>query len=95
MLYILALGALPTTELHPSIQETFAGPLCDDSVELVIDGQYFGKRWSSTLFKNAQQYLNCTGQIVFRREALGVDIVTLIDSRRHASFLNYRTICRS
>lgn len=63
MLYILALGALPTTELHPSIQKLLPD-LCDDSVELVIDGQYFGKRWKHAV-RNAQQYLKRTGQIVF------------------------------
>lgn len=63
ILYILARAEMPTTELHPRIQKLLPD-LCDDSVELVIDGQYFGKRWKHAV-RNAQQYLKRTGQIVF------------------------------
>ena len=67
MLYILALGALPTTELHPSIQ-SFCRTCVTILWELVIDGQYFGKRWKHAVqmrssISNAQAKLFSTGSV--------------------------------
>jgi len=63
ILYALAASPMSTVELHPKVQKLLPD-LCDDSVELVIDGQYFGKRWKHAV-RNAQQYLKRNGQIVF------------------------------
>jgi len=63
ILYVLALGPLPTKDLHPRIQRLLPD-LCDDSTELVINGQYFGKKWKHSV-RNAQQYLKRSGQIQF------------------------------
>jgi hypothetical protein len=63
ILYALTASPLSTIELHPKVQ-TLLPDLCDDSVELIINGQQFGKRWKHAV-RNAQQYLKRTGQIVF------------------------------
>lgn len=63
LLYALAATPLSTVELHPKVQKLLPD-LCDDSVELVINGQQFGKRWKHAV-RNAQQYLKRSGQIVF------------------------------
>jgi phosphatidylserine/phosphatidylglycerophosphate/cardiolipin synthase-like enzyme len=55
IIYVLSRGALPTSELHPRIQKLLP-ELCNDDVELVIDGQRFGKRWKHDV-RNAQQFL--------------------------------------
>ena len=44
ILYALAATPLSTVELHPKVQKLLPD-LCDDSVELVINSQHFGKRW--------------------------------------------------
>ena len=63
IMYALAQGPLKTDELHPRVQSLLPD-LCDDNVELVINGQRFGKRWKHAV-RNAQQYLKRTGQIAF------------------------------
>jgi hypothetical protein len=63
IIYSLSLGPLPTRELHPKIQHLLPD-LCDDSTELVIDGQFFGKKWKHAV-RNAQQYLKRIGKISF------------------------------
>ncbi len=63
ILYALAASPMSTVELHPKVQKLLPD-LCDDSVELVIDGQHFGKHWKHAV-RNAQQYLKRNGQIVF------------------------------
>lgn len=63
ILYALATSPMSTAELHPRIQRLLPD-LCDDSVELVIGGEHFGKRWKHAV-RNAQQYLKGSGQIVF------------------------------
>jgi PLD-like domain len=63
ILYLLSLGPLPTKELHPRIQNLLPD-LCDDSSELIINGQHFGKKWKHSV-RNAQQYLKRTSQIKF------------------------------
>lgn len=63
ILYVLAASPLSTVELHPKVQKILPD-LCNDSVELVINGQHFGKRWKHSV-RNAQQFLKRSGQIVF------------------------------
>ena len=67
MLYFLAKkGSLSTQELHSFIQPMHPD-ICDDSVDRVIDGQHFGKRWKH-LVRDAQQYLKRRGLIKLERE---------------------------
>jgi len=54
-------GPLRTEELHPLIQALHP-ELCDDSVERIIDGVRFGRRWKH-MVRNAQQYLKRNGLI--------------------------------
>ena len=62
VLYLLAkYGPMPTTELHPRVQATHPD-LCDDSVDRVIDGQRFGKKWKHAI-RTAQQHLKKQGRI--------------------------------
>lgn len=63
ILYSLSLGPLPTNQLHPRVQSLLPD-LCDDSKELVINGQFFGKKWKHAV-RNAQQYLKRVGRISF------------------------------
>jgi PLD-like domain len=57
--YVLSAGPLSTSELHPRIQKLLPD-LCNDKVELVINGQHFGKRWKHDV-RNAQQFLKRQG----------------------------------
>lgn len=67
IIYLLRkMGPLSTRELHPLIQDIHPD-ICDDSVDRVINGQHFGKRWKH-LVRNAQQHLKQRGQIFFRDE---------------------------
>ena len=52
-----------TEELHPLVQ-LLHPDLCDDSVDRVIDGEHFGKKWKHYV-RNAQQYLKRHGEIRF------------------------------
>lgn len=61
ILYLLARKPMSTTELHPLIQSIHPD-LCDDSVDRVIDGKHFGKKWKHAV-RTAQQHLKKTGQI--------------------------------
>ena len=63
IIYALSQGPIPTEQLHPRVQ-TLLPDLCDDEIELVINGQRFGKRWKHAV-RNAQQYLKRSGQIEF------------------------------
>lgn len=49
-------GAPQTTPTIGREVQRLLPDLCDDTEELVINGQHFGKRWKRTL-QNAQQYL--------------------------------------
>jgi phosphatidylserine/phosphatidylglycerophosphate/cardiolipin synthase-like enzyme len=66
ILYALAQAPLTTEQLHPRVQ-TLLPDLCNDAVELVINGQRFGKRWKHSV-RNAQQYLKRLGKIAFDGE---------------------------
>lgn len=48
-------GPLSTPELHRFIQDIHPD-ICDDSIDRIIDGQHFGKKWKH-LVRSAQQYL--------------------------------------
>jgi hypothetical protein len=61
--FLLAKGPLRTEEMHPVIQ-LLHPDLCDDSVERVIDGVHFGKKWKHYV-RNAQQHLKRQGEIHF------------------------------
>jgi phosphatidylserine/phosphatidylglycerophosphate/cardiolipin synthase-like enzyme len=54
-------GPLKTTEQHPLIQAIHPD-LCDDSVDRVIDGEHFGKKWKHAV-RTAQQRLKGEGRI--------------------------------
>lgn len=62
ILYLLAKhGSMSTAELHPRIEAMHAD-LCDNSVDRVIDGKHFGKKWKHAV-RTAQQQLKKRGQI--------------------------------
>ena len=62
IVYILEkMGPLTTRELHEFIQPIHPD-ICDDSIDRVINGQYFGKRWKH-LVRSAQQHLKQQGFI--------------------------------
>lgn len=54
-------GPLGTEQLHPFIQSIHPD-LCDDSVDRVIDGKRFGKKWKHAV-RTAQQMLKKKGTI--------------------------------
>ncbi len=64
ILYLLKeKGPLTTQELHPLVQALHP-ELCDDTVDRIIDGKSFGKRWKH-MVRNAQQYLKRLGKITY------------------------------
>ena len=64
ILYILNKhGALATADLHPMIQQ-INPDLCDDTIDRVIGGVHFGKKWKHYV-RNAQQSLKRQGLIEF------------------------------
>jgi hypothetical protein len=62
VLYLLQhRGPLTTRQLHPLLKAIHPD-LCDDSIDRVIDGVHFGKRWKHYV-RNAQQYLKRKGMV--------------------------------
>jgi len=61
--YLLSKGPMKTADLHPLIQKMHPD-LCDDSIDRVIDGVNFGKKWKH-LVRSAQQALKREGRIEF------------------------------
>lgn len=61
ILYLLAQRPLLTVELHPLIQR-LQPDLCDDSIDRVIEGVHFGKKWKHHV-RSAQQFLKRHGRI--------------------------------
>ncbi|MEW6360156.1 MAG: phospholipase D-like domain-containing protein [Planctomycetota bacterium] len=57
-------GAMSTQELHPLIQDIHPD-ICDDTIDRVINGQHFGKKWKHFI-RNAQQSLCKSGKIYLR-----------------------------
>ena len=54
-------GPLTTRHLHPLVQMEVPW-LCDDSVDRVIEGRHFGKRWKHQV-RSAQQHLKAAGLV--------------------------------
>jgi hypothetical protein len=64
ILYLLKQhGSLTTSQLQPLVKDLLSD-MCDDSLDRVIDGVHFGKRWKH-MVRNAQQHLKHRGQIGF------------------------------
>ncbi len=61
LLYLLRRGPRRTTDLHRLIQLTHPD-LCDDSVDRIIDGVHFGKKWKHYV-RTAQQHLKRRGLV--------------------------------
>lgn len=61
--YLLSKGPLRTIELHPLIQQIHPD-LCDDTIDRVIDGVSFGKKWKHHV-RTAQQALKREGKISY------------------------------
>ncbi|HWP84019.1 MAG TPA: phospholipase D-like domain-containing protein [Terriglobia bacterium] len=61
ILFLLAKGPLTTSALHPLIQRLHPD-ICDDTVDRIIDGVHFGKKWKHHV-RNAQQFLKRQGRI--------------------------------
>jgi PLD-like domain len=64
--YLLSKRPLQTTELHPLIQQIHPD-LCDNSVDRVIEGVNFGKKWKHHV-RTAQQALKREGRISYDGE---------------------------
>lgn len=60
--YLLQKRPMKTTELNRAIQRIHPD-LCDDTVDRVIDGQHFGKKWKHGV-RMAQVFLRRRGDIV-------------------------------
>lgn len=67
VIYILKKrGSLSTSKLNPLIQSIHPD-ICDDSIDRVIEGQHFGKKWKH-LARSAQQSLKRKGLIYLKDE---------------------------
>lgn len=60
-------GRLTTEELHQYISDIHPD-LCDDSVDRIIDGKHFGKKWKHAV-RSAQQQLKQKNLVVYDGEA--------------------------
>lgn len=63
ILFLLRAGPVRTVDLHPQIKRMHPD-LCDDSVDRIIDGERYGKKWKH-LVRTAQQMLKRDGLIEF------------------------------
>jgi len=61
ILHLLRQGPMRTVEMHKSIQQIHPD-LCDDSIDRIIDGQHFGKKWKHGV-RTAQVFLRRRGDI--------------------------------
>ena len=59
--YLLKGDQLSTQQMHDRVQRIHPD-LCDDSIDRVINGVHFGKRWKH-MVRNAQQFLKKDGRI--------------------------------
>jgi hypothetical protein len=57
-------GPMTTRQLHPIIASIHSD-LCDDTIDRVIDGQHFGKKWKHAV-RTAQQHLKKNGFITLK-----------------------------
>lgn len=64
ILYLLRSGPMTTVELETRIKEIHPD-ICDDSIDRVINGQRFGKKWKHAV-RNAQQFLKRRAEIIFQ-----------------------------
>jgi phosphatidylserine/phosphatidylglycerophosphate/cardiolipin synthase-like enzyme len=64
ILHLLRRGPARTTELHEMVRRIHTD-LCDDSVDRVIRGQHFGKKWKHAV-RTAQVFLRRRGDIELR-----------------------------
>ncbi|HUT28616.1 MAG TPA: phospholipase D-like domain-containing protein [Sedimentisphaerales bacterium] len=64
ILYLLGRRPMSTQDLHPLVQRIHPD-LCDDTVDRVIDGKHFGKKWKHGV-RTAQQHLKKEGLIELR-----------------------------
>ena len=63
LLFLLERGPLATRDIHPLVQQIHPD-ICDDAIERVIDGVYFGKKWKHHV-RSAQQALVRQAKIRF------------------------------
>lgn len=71
ILYLLKQhGPLTTIQLHPMIAAIHP-ELCDDTVDRIIDGKRFGKKWKHAV-RTAQQQLKKRGLLALSRNRWGV-----------------------
>jgi hypothetical protein len=56
-------GPLTTVEMHPMIAAIHPD-LCDDTVDRIIDGRHFGKKWKHAV-RTAQQQLKVRGVVTY------------------------------
>ncbi len=63
ILFLLRGGPMRTVDIHPQIKKIHPD-LCDDSIDRIIDGERFGKKWKH-LVRTAQQILKRDGQIEY------------------------------
>lgn len=63
ILFSLRRGPLKTETIHERVRRLLPD-LCDDSEELVINGERYGKRWKHGV-RNAQQYLKRKGVVTY------------------------------
>lgn len=63
ILHLLRRSPLMTREIHPLVQSIHPD-LCDDTIDRIINGVRFGKRWKH-MVRNAQQTLKEQGLISF------------------------------
>lgn len=61
--FLLGRGPLQTSEIHPLLQSIHPD-ICDDSVDRIIDGVSYGKKWKHHV-RNAQQYLKRQGEVSY------------------------------
>jgi hypothetical protein len=67
ILYLLThYGPLSTDQLHPKIK-AINPDLCDDTIDRVIDGKSFGKKWKHAV-RSAQQQLKKRGLVKLEGE---------------------------
>ena len=61
ILYVLKGGPLTTPQINDAVSAIHPD-ICDDTVDRVIDGRHFGKKWKHSV-RNAQQQLKRDGRI--------------------------------
>ena len=66
ILYVLKRGPLSTREMQPIIQAIHPD-ICDDSIDRVINGVNFGRKWKH-MVRNSQVYLRRQGHIEFSQK---------------------------